>query len=120
MIRKNLPPNGRMPYLRTLETGRWGDSINMEWLPPKDTEGELTEKSEGLKEESEGAMEPVPLEDRVDSRVRDFIPNNNLHTINIHACCANNNLISCDNHSSSRSSANNLAEDDATKRRGVG
>ena len=111
MIRKNLPPNGRMPYLRALETGRWGDSINLEWLPPKEPEGELTEESEGLKEESEGAMETAPLEDRVDSRVRDFMHNNSLHTINIHACCTN---------SSSRSNANNLAEDDATKRRGVG
>ena len=118
MIRKNLPPNGRMPNLRTFDTGRWGDSLDLEWLPPK--------LPEGRGEESETVPDTEPWEPLTDTRVdsvdRDTIyVNNNTTNNNIAACSNNSSFISRDNHSSSsRSSFNNLAEDDATKRRGVG
>ena len=35
MMPKNLPPNGRMPNLRTLESGRGDNSIDLGWLSPK-------------------------------------------------------------------------------------
>jgi hypothetical protein len=120
MIKKNLRPDGRMPNLRTLETGRWDNSIDLDWLPPKSSED-----AESEQELPERQLATIATDERVDRVDRDniYLANylNNTNIPNLAACCTiNNTLISCDSTGDSRSSFNNLAEDDATKRRGVG
>ena len=73
---KNFPPNRRMLNLRTLESGRWGNNIDLEWLPPKIDE-ERTKGEDGCSTE--------PMEIDVDSRLdreHELITNN--HTFNFY------------------------------------
>ena len=51
-----------MPNLRTLETGRWGNSIDLGWLPAK--------ANEDTQQLDESKMETVETGDRV---VRDYV-----------------------------------------------
>ena len=130
MIRKNLTPDGRMPNTRTLWSGRWDDSIDLEWLPPKTTE-------DGISTEEDCTLDPletVKLEtenketdvDRVASEQPNYNPytdsnyNNNTNNILPHNNACIPDLFICNSSSSCRSSNNNLEADDATKRRGVG
>ena len=126
MIRKNLPPNGQMPNLRTLETGRWGNSIDLEWLPPKISEGtqELEESKMETVETDRVVREAYHNNTNNNNDNNNTNSNNNNHTNSFFVCdfCTSSNCFNslCGSDSRSRSNCNNKEVDDATKRRGVG
>ena len=95
MIQKNLPPDGPMPNLRTLGTGRWGNKIDLAWFPAKTTEN--TQQLDYCK------METVETGYRV---VRGNSINNNSHLNNFSVCnfCTSSDChnISCPNNNLSR------------------
>jgi hypothetical protein len=125
MLAKHPLPNGRTPTFRTVEFGTWYKNIDLRWLPPK-----VEERRAGHEDAEERRLagvedgrntEAMEIDIDLETVDREQVHNNNLLFFNSKEphISVDSNIISCDSVGS-RSSSNNLAVDDATKKRGVG
>ena len=116
MMAKNLPPNVRPPFQRSLYTGHWDDNIDLKWLPPK------RDEQEDAYEDQDTALASIDSVNREQGNHKLDVDDDNynklLSELNLNNC-SSSNFIFCD-RDCNRSSNNNEKEDDATKRRGIG